>query len=61
MSKQITGVIEAVNVTDYYGNDRPYIDIYDEPTNQDLYDMTSEFHGKKVKITISVIEEEVRV
>lgn len=57
MIEYITGTIEAVNVTDYYGNDRTYIDLYDEPTNQILYDLTSKFHGKKVKITIQEIED----
>ncbi|MEM5621654.1 hypothetical protein AAHB56_11215 [Bacillus thuringiensis] len=57
MIECITGTIEAINVTDYYGNDRPYIDLYDESTNQVLYDLTSKFHGKKVKITIQENED----
>lgn len=48
--------MEAINVIDYFGNDRPYIDVYNESTNQDLYDLTAEFHGKKVKIIIQEIE-----
>lgn len=56
MIKEIVGTIEAHINADYYGNDRTYIDIYDEQTNQDLYDMTSNFHGKNVKITIEEIE-----
>ncbi|WP_186313737.1 hypothetical protein [Bacillus tropicus] len=52
MIQHITGTIEAVAGTDYYGNDRPYIDLYDELENQVLYDLTEKFHGKKVKITI---------
>lgn len=58
MIKHITGIIEATCSTDYYGNERPYIDIYDESTDQVLYDLTSEFHGKKVKIIIQEIENE---
>lgn len=53
----IVGTLEAHIKPDYHGNDRTYIDIYDEKTNQDLYDMTSKFHGKNVKITIEEIEE----
>jgi hypothetical protein len=58
MVKQIIGTIDATFVTDYHGNEREYVDLYDEPTNQVLFDLTSEFHGKKVKITIQLIEED---
>ncbi|HDR8493701.1 TPA: hypothetical protein QC448_004796 [Bacillus cereus] len=58
MIQHITGTIEAVDGTDYYGNDRPYIDLYDEFKNKVLYDLTENFHGKKVKITIQEIENE---
>jgi hypothetical protein len=57
MVKQIIGTINATFVTDYHGNEREYVDLYNESTNQALFDLTSEFHGKKVKITIKVIEE----
>jgi hypothetical protein len=59
MATQIIGKIEVVTVTDYYGNERLYIDVYDEPTNQVLHDLTSGFHGKKVMITIQEIKDEI--
>lgn len=57
MSKHIVGTLEAHINTDYYGNDIPYIDLYDEQTNKVLYDLSLNFHGKKVKITIEEIED----
>jgi hypothetical protein len=55
MMKEITGIIESCLIIDYYGNEREVVDLYDKPSNKDLYDLTSIFHGKKVRITIEEI------
>lgn len=56
MKVTIEGKIETDHVVDYSGNDRDYIDLYDESTNQNFFDITSNFHGKNVKIIIEEVK-----
>ncbi|OUL09278.1 hypothetical protein B0533_03655 [Sedimentibacter sp. SX930] len=54
----INGVLEAEYMEDCYGNDVRYLDLYDNISNMELYDLSKYFHGKKVKIIIREIEKD---
>lgn len=51
-------MLEAEYMEDCYGNDVRYLDLYDNISNMELYDLSKYFHGKKVKIIIREIEKD---